>query len=46
VRAAAGRVDIAPDVLRHRLSLSYEALSDALTPDQIILRIMKHIPAP
>jgi MoxR-like ATPase len=39
-------VDIAPDVLRHRLSLSYEALSDAITPDQLILRIMKHIPAP
>jgi MoxR-like ATPase len=39
-------IDIAPDVLRHRLSLSYEALSDSLTPDQIILRIMKHIPAP
>jgi len=38
--------DIAPDVLRHRLSLSYEALSDELTPDQIIHRIMKHIPAP
>jgi MoxR-like ATPase len=38
--------DIAPDVLRHRLSLSYEALSDGLTPDQVIHRIMKHIPAP
>jgi MoxR-like ATPase len=38
--------DIAPDVLRHRLSLSYEALSDAIAPDQIIHRIMKHIPAP
>jgi MoxR-like ATPase len=38
--------DIAPDVLRHRLSLSYEALSDALTPDQLIRRIMKHLPAP
>jgi MoxR-like ATPase len=38
--------DIAPDVLRHRLSLSYEALSDALTPDQLIHRIMKHLPAP
>src|SRR5664279_2050589 len=38
--------DIAPDVLRHRLVLSYEALSDALTPDQLILRIMKHLPAP
>lgn len=38
--------DIAPDVLRHRLSLSYEALSDEMTADQIIHRIMKHIPAP
>ncbi|MDB5840129.1 MAG: ATPase [Herminiimonas sp.] len=39
-------IDIAPDVLRHRLSLSYEALSDSLTPDQLIHRIMKHMPAP
>jgi MoxR-like ATPase len=39
-------VDVAADVLRHRLSLSYEALSDGVTPDQIIQRIMKHIPAP
>jgi len=38
--------DLAPDVLRHRLSLSYEALADALTPDQIIHRIMQHVPAP
>jgi MoxR-like ATPase len=38
--------DIASDVLRHRLSLSYEALSDGLTPDQLIHRIMKHMPAP
>ncbi len=39
-------VDIAPDVLRHRLSLSYEALSDGLTADQLIHRLMKHMPAP
>ncbi|MGV3654272.1 MAG: AAA family ATPase [Noviherbaspirillum sp.] len=38
--------DIAPDVLRHRLSLSYEALAEGLAPDQIVHRIMKHIPAP
>jgi MoxR-like ATPase len=38
--------DLAPDVLRHRLSLSYEALADALTADQIIHRIMQHVPAP
>jgi MoxR-like ATPase len=39
-------IDIAPDVLRHRLSLSYEALSDAVTPDHLIHRILKHLPAP
>jgi MoxR-like ATPase len=38
--------DLVPDVLRHRLSLTYEALADAITPDQIVHRIMKHIPAP
>jgi MoxR-like ATPase len=38
--------DLAPDVLRHRLSLSYEALADAFTPDQLIHRIMQHVPAP
>jgi MoxR-like ATPase len=39
-------VDLVPDVLRHRLVLSYEALSDQLSADQIIQRIMQHIPAP
>jgi len=38
--------DLAPDVLRHRLVLSYEALADALTPDELIHRVMAHIPAP
>ncbi|WP_241673058.1 AAA family ATPase [Lacisediminimonas profundi] len=39
-------VDIVPDVLRHRLALSYEALSDGVTADQLIMRLMKHLPAP
>ncbi len=38
--------DLAPDVLRHRLSLSYEALSDGLTADELIRRIMQHVRAP
>ena len=38
--------DLAPDVLRHRLSLSYEALADSLTADQLIERIMQHVSAP
>lgn len=39
-------VDIAPDVLRHRLSLSYQALSEGINADMLIQRIMKHLPAP
>jgi MoxR-like ATPase len=38
--------DLAPDVLRHRLVLSYEALSDALTPDELIRRVLQQVPAP
>jgi len=34
------------DVFRHRLVLSYEALADGLTADQIIQRVMKRIPVP
>jgi MoxR-like ATPase len=38
--------DLAPDVLRHRLVLSYEALADGLTPDQLVHKIMQRIPPP
>ena len=38
--------DLAPDVLRHRLVLTYEALAESLTPDQLIHRIMQRVPAP
>src|SRR5512147_3054721 len=38
--------DLAPDVLRHRLSLSYEALSDSLSADDLIVRIMQSVRAP
>ncbi|HEY0918767.1 AAA family ATPase [Devosia sp.] len=39
-------VDVAPDVMRHRLSLSYEALSESVTPDDIVGRILRAVPAP
>ncbi|HKO68328.1 MAG TPA: MoxR family ATPase [Burkholderiaceae bacterium] len=39
-------VDLVPDVMRHRLVLSYEALSDGLTADQIVMRVLQAIPAP
>src|SRR5882757_1320371 len=34
--------DLVGDVFRHRLVLSYEALSEGLTPDEILGRVMKH----
>ncbi|WP_280152538.1 MoxR family ATPase [Piscinibacter sp. XHJ-5] len=39
-------VDLVPDVLRHRLVLSYEALADNLTPDQLIAQIVQKVPKP
>ncbi|HMN80029.1 MAG TPA: MoxR family ATPase [Burkholderiaceae bacterium] len=38
--------DVAPDVLRHRLVLSYDALADGLSADELVQRIMKAVPAP
>jgi MoxR-like ATPase len=38
--------DLVSDVLRHRLVLSYEALSEGLSPDALVGKIMSKIPAP
>ena len=38
--------DMALDVMRHRLILSYEALSDNVTSDTLLARVMDQIPAP
>ena len=38
--------DLVPDVFRHRLVLTYEALAEGMTADQLIRRIMQQIPAP
>jgi MoxR-like ATPase len=32
--------DLAPDVMRHRLVLSYEAIADGVAPDEIIGRVL------
>jgi MoxR-like ATPase len=39
-------VDLVPDVLRHRLVLSYEALADNITADQIVQRVMQKVAVP
>jgi MoxR-like ATPase len=38
--------DLALDVMRHRLVLSYEALSDDVTPDMILSKILANTPMP
>ena len=38
--------DLAHDVMRHRLVLSYEALAEGQTADAIIDRVLQKIPAP
>ena len=39
-------LDLVPDVFRHRLVLTYEALAEAMTPDELIHRFLRKIPAP
>ena len=38
--------DLVPDVLRHRLVLSYEALAEGITADALIERVLKRIAPP
>jgi MoxR-like ATPase len=38
--------DLALDVIRHRMVLSFEALSDGVSPDDIVRRVLARIPAP
>ena len=36
---------LAPELLRHRLVLSYEALADGVEPDELIRRVLAQVPA-
>jgi MoxR-like ATPase len=38
--------DLVPDVLRHRIVLSYEGLAEGVDADALVRRIMKQLPAP
>ena len=37
---------LAPDVLRHRVLLTYEAEAENVTQDEVIARILDAVPAP
>jgi MoxR-like ATPase len=39
-------IALAPDVLRHRLVMSYSALAEGVTPDTIVKRVLSLVPAP
>jgi MoxR-like ATPase len=39
-------LDIAPDVLAHRLVLSFDAVADGIEPESIIHRIVESVPLP
>jgi MoxR-like ATPase len=39
-------VALAPDVLRHRLVMSYSALAEGVTPDTIVSRVLTLVPTP
>jgi MoxR-like ATPase len=39
-------LDMARDVMRHRLVLSFEALSDNVTADDVLTTVLKRIPVP
>ena len=39
-------VDLVPDVLRHRLVLSYESLAQGQTPDMLVQRILQAVAVP
>ncbi len=38
--------DLVPDTLRHRISLSYEALSDGMSADDVVSKITARVPVP
>ncbi len=38
--------ELAPDVLRHRLVLSYDAIADGIAPDQIVQDLLQKHPMP
>ncbi|NNH68688.1 MoxR family ATPase [Nocardia uniformis] len=39
-------VEVIPDVLRHRLVLSYDALADEISPDDVIRRVLQTVGLP
>jgi len=37
---------VAPEILRHRILLSYEAEAEEITSDQVVAQLLNHVPVP
>jgi MoxR-like ATPase len=38
--------DVAPEVLRHRVTLTYDAIAEGTQADEIVRTVLSHVPAP
>jgi MoxR-like ATPase len=38
--------DVAPEVLRHRVTLTYDALAEGTHADDVVRTVLRHVPAP
>jgi MoxR-like ATPase len=38
--------DVAPEILRHRVMLSYDALADGITTDDVVRQVLTTVTAP
>jgi MoxR-like ATPase len=38
--------ELAPDILRHRIGLTYEAEAEEITPDRIVAQVVERTPVP
>jgi MoxR-like ATPase len=38
--------ELAPDIMRHRIGLTYEAEAEEITPDQIVTQVVERTPVP
>ena len=38
--------DVAPEVLRHRLTLTYDALAEGVHPEAVVESLLRRVPAP
>ena len=44
--AAHGFIAVAPDILRHRVILTYEAEAEEMSPDEIVGRVLEGVDVP